>query len=83
VENEQNMAFFICEMQRMDCVYTIIIYITGCTGQKNLPFPPRSTDAVPGVWISILANGSLANWASVFLREPLLDAVDMVAMATV
>jgi len=63
----------------MACVYTI----TGCTGQQNLLIPPRSTGSVPGVWISILANGSLANWASVLLREPLLDAVHMVAMATV
>lgn len=70
-------------MKRMDCVHTIIIYITGCTGQQNLLFSPRSTDSVTEVWISILADGSLANWANVLLREPLLDAVHMVAMATV
>jgi len=37
---------------------------------------------VPGVGILSLGDGSLANWASVLLREPLLDAVHMVAMAT-
>jgi hypothetical protein len=37
---------------------------------------------VPGVGILSLGDSSLANWASVLLREPLLDAVHMVAMAT-
>jgi hypothetical protein len=32
---------------------------------------------VPRVWISILADGDLTNWASVLPRETQLDAVHM------
>ena len=54
----------------------------GCTEQHIFfSIPPRYTD-VPGIGILSLGDSSLANWASVLLREPLLDAVHMVAMAT-
>lgn len=51
----------------------------GCTG----PQIPPVLQNVHGAWISSLGDSSLANWAGVLLREPLLDAVHMVAMATV
>ena len=54
----------------------------GCTEQHFFfRFHPVLQN-VPGVGISSLGDSSLANWASVLLREPLLDAVHMVAMAT-
>jgi hypothetical protein len=35
---------------------------------------------MPRFWISGHGDSSLANWAHILLSEPLLDAVNMVAM---
>jgi hypothetical protein len=38
---------------------------------------------MPGLWMSGLGDSSLANWARILVREPLLDAVNMVAMSAI
>jgi hypothetical protein len=64
------------------CVYTIM-HVTDCTrhNKHTSQLPTRYTIGVS--WsCSSLGDSSLANRANVLLRKPLLDAVDMVAVAT-